>query len=108
MQHYKFLQSALEIHVYLFLLSTTFLLYIIFKGYRCTSILSKKVYNLGKGITPEKVEDFISYLDTKYIPFYAGSLVKSGYRLVDMDGSVEDDLKQRLKIRALSKGILVD
>lgn len=108
MQHYKFLQSALEIHTYLFLLSTTFLLYIIFKGYRYTSILSKMVYRLGKGITDEKVEDFIAYLDTKYIPFYATNLVKSAYRLVDMDESIEVDLKLRLKIMALSKGILVE
>lgn len=110
MRFLNFLQSVLIILTFLFILSLIFFLYTIIKGYNYTGNLGKKVNSLGKGITPEKVEEFIVYLDAKYIPFrfYTINLIKAGYRLVEMDGSIDVGLKQRLKIMILSKGILVD
>ncbi|CAK7036980.1 hypothetical protein [Tissierella sp.] len=108
MQFYKFLQSALVISTYLFIITAIFFFYTIVKGYKYTINLSKKVYSLGKGITIEKVEDFMAYLDVKYIPFYAVNFVKAGYRLIAMDQGVDEELKRKLKIMSLSKGVVVD
>lgn len=86
------------------------MLYIVFKSARYTDRLIKKVYDLGKGITAEKIEDFISYLDTRYIPFkfQAPDFMKAGYKLISMDYGTDEELKRRLRIVILSKGVLVD
>lgn len=110
MQYYKILSFTLTIFTFLLVLSMMFLLYTIFKGYRYTDALSKKIYDLGKGVTSKKVEDFIVFIDTRYIPFrfYTHGLIKAGFRIVDMDKDIDIELKKKLKIMALSKGILVE
>lgn len=104
----NFLRIALRFTTFLFILSVIFFFYIIFKGYQYTRNISKKVYELGKGVTHEKIEDYIAYIDTKYIPFYATNFVKAGYKLIDMDESIDENIKKNLKIIILGKGILVD
>lgn len=110
MEYYKLVHLALTIFTYLFVLSGVFLLYTIYKDYRYTDILSKKVYSLGKEVTAEKVEDFRIYLDVKHIPFrfYTFNLIKAGYSLVNMNEGINIELKERLKISVSSKGVLVD
>lgn len=62
MQFLNFLQAAIKVTTYLFILSAKFFLYTIYKRYVYTSNLSKRTYELGKGIAPEKVEGLIDYL----------------------------------------------
>lgn len=106
----QFIQVSLAIFTYTFVFSGIILLISLLWGYKYTHTLSKKVYNLGKGITAEDVEEFRNYLDAKYIPFrfYTNNLIKAGYRLIQMDENIDQELKQKLKIMTLSKGILVD
>lgn len=103
-----FLQLALKVTTFVFVISTIFFLYIIYKGFLYTNNLSKKVNELGKGITFEKVEEFKAFLNTKYIPFYAANFVKAGYRLIEMDENIDAEIKKKIKVMALSKGILAD
>lgn len=110
MNYSKFLQSAFIVNIYILIIGVIFLMLLAYKGYRYTNILSKKVYNLGKKVTPGNVEDLITYLDAKNIPFrpYTLGLIKGGYKIVEMDDSIDVELKKRLKVMVLSKGILVD
>lgn len=110
MKYYQLVQFGLIASTIIFLISLFILLFLIYKSYRYTSALSKKVYNLGEDITPKDVNDFMKHIDVKYIPFrsYTMSLIKSGYKLIEMEKSIDDNLKLQLKKVILKNGIVVD
>lgn len=100
-----FTQFILRVFTVILLISTTVFIYTVSKGYIYFTKLGKVVESLSEGVTAEKIDEFINHLDAKYIPFYVGGMMKAGYQLVGMDESIDDELKKRLKIKILSRGI---
>lgn len=105
MEFLLFTHFMLKIFTILLLLTSIFLIYTVLKGYTYFRKLGKVVEILSEGVTAEKVKEFMSCLDEKYLPFYVGGMIKAGYQLVEMDDSIDNELKKRLKIKILGKGI---
>lgn len=105
MEYLLFIELVLRIFTIILLLASIFFIYTVLKGYNYFRKLSKVVESLSEDVTSEKVNEFMSYLDVKYIPFYAGGMMKAGYQLVEMVEEIDDDLKKKLKIKILGKGI---
>lgn len=83
--------------------------YLLYKGYRTGMRIKKITYELGKELDNERVLDYMNFTDSIEIPdrkVYWNTL-KAGYRLIEMDNSIDDKLKEQLKIVMLSKGILI-
>lgn len=83
--------------------------YLLYKGYRTGVKIKEITYNLGKNLDNEKVLDYISFVDRIEIPdrkVYWNTL-KAGYRLIEMNDSIDDKLKEQLEIVMLSKGVLI-
>ncbi|NLC66589.1 MAG: hypothetical protein GX752_06590 [Clostridium sp.] len=105
MRFLLFTQLILQVFTVILLISTTVFIYTASKGYIYFTKLGKLVESLSEDITVEKIYEFMNHLDAKYIPFYVAGMMKAGYQLVGMDKSVDDELKKRLKIKILSRGI---
>ncbi len=90
--------SALALNIYLW------------KGYLTGRKIKEKTYQLGKDLTPEKVEDYIKFIDSIEIPprKYHYDTIRGGYEIVKMNKEIDIELEEQLKVTILSKGILVE
>lgn len=105
------LQNALYVHTFLFFSLTIVVVCSIIKDGFFITKLSKKISNLESSpMTSEMVEDLIKFIDVKHIPFiwYSDRLLKGGYKLALLDKNLDGQLKDRLRRKLLSKGIIVD
>jgi len=105
------LQNALYINSFLFFSLTIVVVFSITKDGFFITKLSKKISNLeSPQITTEMVEDLIKFINIKHIPFiwYSERLLKGGYKLVLLEQNLDEQLKDKLKRKLLSKGIIVD
>lgn len=105
MDYLSFLQFMLRIFTVILIMATIVFIYAVLKGHSYFRKLSKLVESLAVDITDEKIGEFIYYLDENYIPFYAGGMMRAGYQLVEMDESADDEIKRKLKVKLLSRGI---
>lgn len=89
--------SALALNIYLW------------KGYLTGRKIKEKTYQLGKDLTPEKVEDYIKFIDSIEIPprKYHWNMIQAGYEIVRANKGIDVELIEKLRIIILSKGILV-
>ena len=83
---------------------------ILWKGYRVGKKLKEKTYHLGKKLTNEKVEDYMKYIDSVEIPPTKchWNMLKAGYKIIELNGCIDEELIRQLKITILSKGILIN
>lgn len=105
------LQNALYVHAFLFFSLTIVVVYSIIKDGLFISRLSRKISNLeSPAVTSAMVEDLIEFIDVRHIPFiwYSDRLLKGGYKLVLLEQNLDEQLKDKLKRKLLSKGIIVD
>lgn len=71
--------------------------------------IKAKTYELRKDLTNEKVSTYITFIDSLDVPnrkVYR-EILKAGYYLIDLDNSIEENLKRQLRTTMLSKGLLV-
>lgn len=89
--------SALVLNIYLW------------KGYLVGRKIKEKTYHLGKDLTPEKLEDYIKFIDSIEIPprKYHWNMIQAGYEIIKINEEIDIKLVERLKITILSKGILL-
>ena len=82
----------------------------LWKGYLVGRKIKEKTYQLGKDLTPEKVEDYIKFIDSIEIPprKYHWNMIQAGYEIVRANKGIDRSLTEQLKIVILSKGILVE
>lgn len=83
--------------------------YLLYKGYRTGIRIKEITYELGKELDNEKVLDYINFIDGIEIPdrkVYWNTL-KAGYRLIEMNSNIDNELKKQLKIVMLGKGVLI-
>lgn len=105
------LQNALYINSFLFFSLTIVVVFSITKDGFFIAKLSKKIRVLESShMTSEMVEDLINFIDVKHIPFiwYSERLLKGGYKLVLLEESLDEQIKDILKRKLLSRGIIVD
>lgn len=105
------LQNALYVHAFLFFSLTIVVVCSILKDGLFVSKLSKKISTLeSPSMTSEMIEDLTKFIDVKHIPFiwYSERLLKGGYKLVLLEEDLDEHLKDRLKKKLLSKGIIVE
>lgn len=83
---------------------------ILWNGYRIGKKLKEKTYNLGNNLTNEKVEDYIKYIDSIEIPprKYHWNMIKAGYKVIELNRGIDEELIRQLRITILSKGILIE
>ena len=83
---------------------------ILWKGYIMGRKIKEKTYQLGKDLTPEKVEDYIKFIDSIEIPprKYHYDKIQAGYEIIKMNKEMDKDLIDRLKIIILGKGIFIN
>lgn len=109
MELLKFTYIGVIIGSSIMLLSAILLNIYIWKGYLAGKKIKEKTYQLSKSLTNEKVEEYIKLIDSVEIPprNYHWNMIKAGYEIVKMNGEIEINLIEELKIAILSKGILV-
>lgn len=94
----------------LMILSVLWINIILWKGYIVGRKIKENTYQLGKDLTNEKVEEYIKYIDYIEIPprKYYWNILKAGYKIVELNNSIDKKVLEQLKITILSKGILID
>lgn len=105
----KFLFYLNIISVIILIPSFIGIIYLMYKGYRIGEAIKKKTYELGKDLNIKKVEDYNMFVDSIEVPNRKvyWNMLKAGYKLIEMNDSIDNKTKEQLKITMLSKGILL-
>ncbi|QUH21255.1 hypothetical protein [Alkaliphilus sp. B6464] len=67
------------------------------------------VYDLQFNLTNEKVNDFANIISTMDIPNRPVNwkTIRAGYHLIELDVNIDNEVKSKLKVILLSKGVYI-